>query len=299
MTPVKGSAERDSVVISVEMGPALGPLLTAAWPVVTAFKGKIHIVNAQPPPLRFCRPWVRTAHLESERSAAGVAMDRACRMAGIEASRAVFHVRSETRVRATLEAVRLADPAAIILGSLDMEGSRFGNTLRFLKKLISKTSLPTVILRRAHERPPRRIVVATDFSPHADRALDLATRWASFWAAEAGAGESSGKPVEVELLHISDFASPGRRALSSQEALEKRISAQESQGPPLVLFSGRTLSAPLATDGIQAAAEASAPDLLFLGTRGTGPVSRAVFGSVAQEVLRRITSSVVVVPLPR
>jgi len=226
-------------------------------------------------------------------------MNRACRTAGIEPSRVVLHVRSESRVRATLDAVALADPAVIVLGSFSGDGSLSSKTLGFLKKVIPKASLPTAVLRQEHERPPRRIVVATDFSPHAERALELATKWAGFWAAEADSGERSGRPVEVELLHISDFARPGRRTLLGREALQNRVAAQESRSPPHVSFSTRMLSAPLATDGIQAAVEGSPPDLLLMGTHGNGPVGRAVFGSVAQEVLRRVTCSVVVIPLPR
>jgi len=65
MMPPRGGPERDSVVVSVEVGPALGQLLTAASTFATAFKGEIHIVNAQPPPMLFRLPWVSTDRLES------------------------------------------------------------------------------------------------------------------------------------------------------------------------------------------------------------------------------------------
>ncbi len=295
--PPQASPDRDAVVVSVEVGPNLTPLLTAASSFVTAFKGEVHIVNAQPPPIRFRLPWVSTDPLEPGRFTAGLAMQRACSAVGIEASRVVLHVRLENRVRATLDAVRLADPAAIILGNLDGEGPLSGHTLRFLNKVIPKASLPTAVLRQGSELPFRRIVVATDFSPHADRALELATRWARLWGAGIREEETDEGPVEVELLHISDFARPGRRIISVYDALRSRLLGQAEATPQLRLTS-RVLSAPLAPAGILAAVAESPPDLLFVGTHGNGPVGRAVFGSVAHEVVRRVTCSVVVVPLP-
>jgi nucleotide-binding universal stress UspA family protein len=197
------------------------------------------------------------------------------------------------------DAVRAAAPVAVIVGPLHGEAAPWRSSSRLARSLIPKLFLPMILLRREHEHPPRRILVATDFSSHADRAFELATAWAGAWALDAGEGDPGAGPVEVELLHISDFARPGRRTVSGNEALRNRLAAQAPLTPAHVRLSSRMLSAPLAPDGIEAAVNELQPDLLFVGTHGHGPFGRAVFGSVALEVLRRVSCSVVVVPLPR
>ncbi len=292
-----GAPSSGSVVIYTNPDSGLPGFLTALTKVLAPFPGEVHVVGGVMPPRPF-EPLSRGANEpDEERAAAAEGVDRACREVGLAGSRVVIHSRSARPERAILDAVRMAAPSVVFLGPLHGEPAPWRSANKVAGRVLSKVSVPVFLLRRQHEHPPRRILVATDFSPHADRAFELAASWAGAWALDAPGGDPEGRRVEVELLHISDFAPPARRNISGVEALRARLDARSPGTSPHVTLSSRVLSAPLAPDGIQTAVDASQPDLLFLGTHGHGPLVRAVFGSVAQEVLQRVTCSLVVVPL--
>ncbi len=229
----------------------------------------------------------------------GEAIEEAVRAARLDGPSPVIHVREEAPVKAILHAVHAAAPSVVILSPAVAGPPDRRSTARTAARLLPKFAVPVVLLRTEHRRPPRRMVVATDFSPYADRALDLALAWGEAWGSLAGQEGAGGAPVEVELLHVSDVARPGRRIIPVHDALRSRLLARQAEATSHLRLTSRIRSAPLAPDGILAAVAESPPDLLLIGTRGYGALGWSVFGSVAHEVVRRVPSSLVVVPLPR
>ncbi len=166
------------------------------------------------------------------------------------------------------------------------------------ERVVRTSEIPSLLVNRAIEAPPRRIVVATDLSPHAKRVVQVAVAWASQWAAERGSQEAPTEHrVRVELVSIADFARAGYRPLGRAEALQRQKEAASEAAGDAVEVGARVASYPLAPEGIHKVTAELGTDLVFMGTHGYGPVLRNLFGSVTSEVIRTLPLPVVVVPL--
>lgn len=159
-------------------------------------------------------------------------------------------------------------------------------------RVIRLTRRPCLVANRTVPARPRQILVASDLSRPADRALEVAVAWADSWASEAMGGQ-----VHVELLYVFDFARPGYAPpgdyLTKLDREARRYSVgREGQ----VAVRPRTLSAPLAPEGIARVADEVQPDLLIMGTHGHGFFLQTLLGSVASEVVRTLEHPIVVVP---
>lgn len=160
-------------------------------------------------------------------------------------------------------------------------------------RVLRTSRQPVMVANRSLPGPPRRIVVATDLSAVADRALEVAVDWASSWGgAEA---DADGLPI-LELLHVSAFAHPAYRPTAPTAAVRARAEAAAARAGQLVRIRPRILSAPLAPEGILRAAEELHADLVVLGTHGHGGLMRTLLGSVASEVARTLPFPVLLVP---
>jgi len=161
-------------------------------------------------------------------------------------------------------------------------------------RVLRTASVPVLIANRPMPALPRNVILATDLSPTADRALDLASQWLADLE-----GSDTGGPagaIFVELLHVSAFAHPGYRPGFSVEGLKARAAATERAGSGRLKVRARIMSAPLAPEGILQAATSENADLIVMGTHGHGGLARALLGSVASEVSRTAPFPVLLVP---
>jgi nucleotide-binding universal stress UspA family protein len=140
----------------------------------------------------------------------------------------------------------------------------------------------------------RRILVPTDFSDCADRALDMAIE--------------VGRPLDVviELVHVSSpvvvlpppfelipvptlFPGLPRRIEEGLEARAARVRAAGLACEICMLDGAPYLE-------IVRAAEDTGAYLIVMGTHGRGTIGHAVLGSVAERVVHRAKCPVLVVP---
>ena len=140
----------------------------------------------------------------------------------------------------------------------------------------------------------RTILVPTDFSTHADRALDYA---ADLAGAVGGA--------KIEILHVYQAPlvelTPYHLALpmsviegvrdAAREQLEERREKLESAG----VEAKTHLSEGIAAEAIVAAASDLGADLLVMGTRGHTGLKHVLLGSVAERTIRLAPCSVLTV----
>lgn len=159
-------------------------------------------------------------------------------------------------------------------------------------RVIRLTDRPCLVANKAVTGLPRRVVVASDLSRVSRRVLDVAVAWAEDWSSHPEGGA-----VHLELLHVFDFARPGYAPPEDQQRkLQREAARGAQQAGEAVTVRARTLSAPLAPEGIQRVTEEVVPDLLFMGTHGHGFFVRTLLGSVASEVVRTVEVPIVVVP---
>jgi nucleotide-binding universal stress UspA family protein len=142
----------------------------------------------------------------------------------------------------------------------------------------------------------KKILVATDFSADADRALTVAIE-----LAERNDGQ-------IELVHASqpgDYAlpppfdivslGPDTRALQHAEsALASRAALVRKAG---VVVSTHLLTSP-AQEGIVALALEGKADLVVVGSHGHTGLAHVLLGSIAERIVRHAPCPILVVPHP-
>jgi nucleotide-binding universal stress UspA family protein len=130
---------------------------------------------------------------------------------------------------------------------------------------------------------PRNILVPTDFSQHAERALDFAVELAAKLDARVHLLNVVGLPVmgaEVGFVVTASMIDSILR--DNQEALDKLVAARTGKAAfgPTLLKTGD------ARNVIDATAKEVGADLIIMGTHGRRGVSRMLLGSVAESVVR-------------
>ena len=143
----------------------------------------------------------------------------------------------------------------------------------------------------------KKILVPVDFNPLATAALNHAAQLA----------EQSG--AEIIVVYADTFDPPteftARQTGTIAAAIEdsRRKTAEEldryaHEHVPEILAMQTEVREALPVEGILAAIEEHQPDLVVMGTHGRGRLSRLLFGSVAQNVLRATRVPVVTIDKP-
>jgi nucleotide-binding universal stress UspA family protein len=161
-------------------------------------------------------------------------------------------------------------------------------------RLLRTSAVPCMIANRPLQVPLRRVLLPTDFSPTARRALEVGMEWV-----EALLGASPARPAcDVHLVYVAAFASPSWRPLAIEPRLaaEAEHARQHLRQGEAVRVVPRIVSAPMPEDGIRRAAEQMDAELVVLGTHGYSTLGRALVGSVASTVARTLDRALLVVP---
>lgn len=161
--------------------------------------------------------------------------------------------------------------------------------------------IPVLMVRRSARRPYESIFAAVDFSEYSENALDHAQRLgllddAMFTIVHAFVPMAEGlmRYANVEPARIREHVETNK-----QEA-EERIK-RFLHRPRLRKIAARTKIASVAAKGypfevIERAVQRRGADLVVIGTHGAGAVRRLLFGSVAEEALRKLSCDVLAVP---
>lgn len=141
------------------------------------------------------------------------------------------------------------------------------------------------------------ILVANDFSPDADRALDRAVAMAkqSGQAIEIAHVHATGSYVLPPPLDLLTMPTSERVLAHIEDALAERAARVRQAG---VEVETRMLVG-VAHEAIIARAEEIGAELIVIGSRGAGPLAHVLDASVAERVVRHAPCPVLVVPHPR
>jgi universal stress protein A len=139
---------------------------------------------------------------------------------------------------------------------------------------------------------PTNILVPTDFSPSAERALDYACALAAKLGAKVHVINAIGSVLPELSVALTDQMLSSIRH-NNTEALEKLLAPRRAQ----VTFGEVSVVDDDARDAILKTAKAVHADLIVIGTHGRRGLARMFLGSVAEEVLRRAPCPVLAVRL--
>jgi nucleotide-binding universal stress UspA family protein len=131
--------------------------------------------------------------------------------------------------------------------------------------------------------PPRTILVATDFSEHADRALDYAVELATRLGAKLHLVHAAALPlvsvpemgISYNALTLEELTARGREGL---DACIDRYRARLPIEAHIAVGDARTV--------IDDVAKQIGAELVVMGTHGRRGIGRVLLGSVAESVVR-------------
>jgi nucleotide-binding universal stress UspA family protein len=202
---------------------------------------------------------------------------------------------SQDAVAVIGDAVRAHRADLVVMGTHGRRGLQHAFLGSVAERALRALDVPILAVKEdvdAAAKPIAKIVVAVDFSPHSDRAVeiaaDLAARLSAF----------------VDVIHAFDFPPDYNPYLSdSGVELERRIEADVSEKLEHIRkrleqrqirvnthFRRGHPSAVIADVARQVGCQ-----LIVIGTRGRGGVAHALLGSVAERTLRAAPCSVLCV----
>ena len=133
-------------------------------------------------------------------------------------------------------------------------------------------------------KTPSILLVPTDFSPAADRALDHAVALASRFGAKVYLLHAYELPMvgfpDGTLVPTAEIAA--RIVVGAEQELAAAIAKRKDSGVTILPL----LKQADARDAVLATAEELSADLVVMGTHGRRGIVRALIGSVAESVVR-------------
>jgi len=145
-----------------------------------------------------------------------------------------------------------------------------------------------------HAESPRTIVVGTDFSAHAERAVALAADWARAFGAQLHL--VNGISLATPFVGPYDVAVPAALIDESYAAAEKKLAAIAEQLAGVDAHVAVLSAAP--HDAIDTIARRVKADLIVTGSRDLRGLKHVLLGSVAERTLRHAPCSVLTVKAP-
>jgi nucleotide-binding universal stress UspA family protein len=137
----------------------------------------------------------------------------------------------------------------------------------------------------------RRILVATDFSPASERALDFASAFAAQHRSRLYVVHALHPPVRQSVP-----LDPLPRELDRERLeAERKMSALENDPRIRVVPHISLMRTGDVWEVIQAVVQTERVDLIVVGTHGRGTIKKLALGSVAEEVLRKAECPVITI----
>lgn len=205
--------------------------------------------------------------------------------------------------RAIKQAAEALPAALVVVGSSRRGGQGEATAGRVARQVLTEAPCPVAIaaagLGAREGTGLRRIVAGVDASPEAQAALDAAAGLAAAAGAElrlVAVAEDELAPSRTPIGEVVQLAE-WERAIAHRRAHAERVLAQalEQVAPSLPQVHGEVRTGDAAEE---LAAVARDADLLVVGSRRWGPLSRIAVGSTNDELMRGAPCSLLLVPRP-
>jgi len=289
-----------TILVPHDFSPHSDAALRRAIDLAKQSGGRIHLLHAYAWPVRGVMPYdmampagvwdaIREGTMERlEEIRTGVAKE------GVGAT---AEVSSLLPVEAILTAQKDVGADLIALGTRGLTGVKHAVLGSVAERTVRHASCPVLTVKEGDAGgPPRRIVVATDFSGGGDHAVDVAVILAKTFGAELHVVHAFDVPLA--LVTPYEVAIPDNLIREAREAARKRLDAAvggvKAKG---VSATGHLAEVPAASAIVEVAAEAKA-DLVVIGTRGHTGLKHVLLGSVAERTLRLAPCAVLTVKKP-
>lgn len=195
--------------------------------------------------------------------------------------------------KALLAQARRVSADVIVLGRREernLSGRLLGTTA---DRVVRESGVPCLVVADDFTLPLRDVVAPLDPLKPAGEVARIAMRW----AAGLGAGTEEEPGTELHLLSIlpsTALAAVQADEVSAMAALDSAVGEADIPAHVQTVATVRREDSPAI--GILEYADEVDADLIALGTRAPGKVSRALIGSVSSAVTREATAPVLLIP---
>lgn len=164
-------------------------------------------------------------------------------------------------------------------------------------RMLSERRCPVLIVRQPVQGSYRDVLLALDVRATSPAVIRAAESLVLHEEMSVSVVHSSHFPhtAMLDAIGLTQESSAGYDGKIIDQALKevRELLARASNGT--ILYNVVVRNDPPAT-AIESAARRTHPQLIVMGTRGQGPLRRALLGSVANQVLKSATTDVLVVP---
>jgi nucleotide-binding universal stress UspA family protein len=148
-------------------------------------------------------------------------------------------------------------------------------------------------------QPVKRVVVATDFSEGAERALTVAVGYAKLLGATVDLVHVYPMPASGVMSPVPGVVPMPPPPPDVLDEIERRLDALGDKVQAAGVDRLTTTLEGKAADEIAAYARRMVAELIVMGTHGRTGIRKVLLGSVAEQVLQKAHCPVLIVPPPR
>jgi nucleotide-binding universal stress UspA family protein len=271
--------------------------LRSAVSLARTSQGEVHLLHSCGLPIGAMRPYeevIPSDLPDSIRRAASERLEAVRRDAAARGVPVSAEVTSVFPVEAVLAAAEKLGADLIVAGTRGLTGLKHAVLGSVAERIGRLAPCPVLTVRRsASGEPPKRIVLATDFSEAAGRALRVGVDLAKQLGAETHVVHAFEVPLEP--LTRYGVAIPTEIVpVARKEARRRLDAAVEGIRAAGVAAQGHLVEAP-AADAIAEVAKSVGADLVVAGTHGYTGLRHLLLGSVAERTLRLAPCSMLIV----
>lgn len=264
------------IVIGASLLPSGDGVLAAGMALAQALAARVHVVHAVPTEVSF--PLTATVERE-RRSLLEAALDRLRpELAG--SVRPEVEVRCGAAHRVLLERARCLCADLVVIGARDRE-NHFQGLGTTADRVLRRSCCPVLVVRGQMRLPITRALFPVDLSPLSAETYHIGLRWLK--------AISSRELPEISLLLVE--AEP--KAASGAEMLARFVGNHHPADwpPPRTWICHGEPRREILRE-----IEAQRPQLVVLGTHGSGGFERLLLGGVTTDLLHQSPVSLLVIP---
>lgn len=285
------------IVVAVDFSEPSRVALERAAALARPSGATLHMLHAVPvvpyaAPAEFAMPASAWDHVEEE---AARHLDEWAAEAEGRGLSVTRHTTRSAPVDAIHDRVRETGAQLIVMGTHGYSGLKHAFLGSVAERTLRTAEVPVLAAKGSLEEarePIRRVLVASDFSPTATAAVDLAITWCRTLGAE------------LNLIHAFFPAIPGYLELPApveafqtlREGAEASLAKEDARIRETGLSGVSEVKDGGASRVIVDATAEHALDLVVIGTHGHTGLAHVFLGSVAERVVREARCSVLVVP---
>jgi len=288
-----------TILVAMDFSESSNFAFKAAVALAKLFSAELHVVHAFEAPLPFFSSYgllVPPAFIGEARDVVARKLEKSRQRASSEGVKTKSHLVTAPAADAIAGLARELGADLVVMGTRGHTGLKHVLLGSVAERTVREAPCAVLTLKggdTATMETIERIIVAVDFSKHADQALEVAVEFAKQFGAELHLVHALDVRIPVmtpyEVVIPTAFIEQARGAVASK--LDVLVQKVATEG---VTATSHLSEAPAASAIVELAEKLGA-DLIVMGTRGHTGLKHVLLGSVAERTLRHAPCSVLTV----